>query len=74
MSDDNVKPMVALAMRLDRLEVENFHLKDENGRLKKILYSYRTYYKAAMRATSLGLCKRVIKHATEDDQKISNGG
>lgn len=38
---------------------------------EKILYSYRTYYKAAMRATSLGLCKRVIKHATEDDRKIT---
>lgn len=43
-------------------------------RLRKILYSYRTYYKAAMRATSLGLCKRVIKHATEDDRKLNNGG
>ncbi len=45
-------------------------LKRKNRRLKKMLHSYHTYFEAAMRATSLGLCKRVIKHALEDEQKL----
>jgi len=45
-------------------------MKQKNKRLKKILHSYHTYFEAAMRATSLGLCKRAIKHALEDEQKI----
>ena len=45
-------------------------MKRKNKLLKKILKSYRIYYVAAMRATSLGLCKRAIKHALEDEQKI----
>ena len=47
-------------------------LKEKNRLLRKILKSYRIQYKAAMRATSLGLCKRVIKHALEDEQKLRN--
>ncbi len=45
-------------------------LKQRNQLLKKILRSYRIQYKAAMRATSLGLCKRVIKDALEDERKL----
>ncbi len=47
-------------------------LKRKNKRLRKILKSYRIQYQAAMRATSLGLCKRAIKHALEDEQKLKN--
>ncbi len=45
-------------------------LKRRNRYLRKVLYSYHTYFKAAMRATSLGLCKRAIKHALEDEKKL----
>ena len=39
-------------------------------KLEKIISSYHIQFKAAMRATSLGLCKSIIKHALEDEQKI----
>ncbi len=48
-------------------------LKEKNKLLRKILKSYRIQFKAAMRATSLGLCKRIIKHALEDEQKLKGG-
>ena len=48
-------------------------LKTKNKLLCKILKSYRIQFKAAMRATSLGLCKRVVKHALEDEQKLKGG-
>ncbi len=41
--------------------------------LEKILDSYHVQFKAAMRATSLGLCKKVIKHAFEDERKVKKG-
>ncbi len=44
--------------------------KERNRLLRKILKSYRIQYIAAMRVTSLGLCKRVIKHALEDEKKF----
>lgn len=44
----------------------------ENERLTKILVSYHIQFQAAMRAQSLGLCKRVIKHALEDEQAINS--
>ena len=50
--------------------------KERNKQLRKILKSYRIQYMAAMRVTSLGLCKRIIKHALQDEQKfkrIENG-
>lgn len=37
---------------------------------RKILDSWHIQYRAAMHATSLGLCKRVIKHAWEDEQAL----
>ncbi len=37
--------------------------------LRTILDSYRIQYTAAMRATSLGLCKRAIKHALEYERR-----
>lgn len=39
----------------------------ELERLQKIVNSFRVQCTAAMKATSLGLCKRVIKHALDDD-------
>lgn len=44
--------------------------KREYEMLIRILQSYQTYFNAAMRATSLGLCKAVIKHAKEDEKRI----
>lgn len=44
------------------------------NRLKKMIFSYHTQYTAAMKATSLGLCKRIIKHALEDEQDLKGGG
>ena len=44
--------------------------RQRNKLLRKILKSYRIQYTAAMRATSLGLCKRVIKHALENEEKL----
>jgi len=38
-------------------------------KLERLLFSYRAQSEAAMRAPSLGLCKRIIKHAMEDDNK-----
>ena len=38
--------------------------------LKRIVDSFHTQFGAAMRATSLGLCKRVIKHALEDEREL----
>ncbi len=38
--------------------------------LEKILFSYRTQARAAMKAQSLGLCKKVISHAFTDEKKI----
>lgn len=37
--------------------------------LNKIIASYHIQFQAAMKATSLGLCKRVIKHALEDEKE-----
>ena len=44
--------------------------KERNRQLRRIINSYHIQFKAAMRATSLGLCKRIIKHALEDERKI----
>lgn len=43
---------------------------DENRRLKEVLDIWHIQFNAAMRATSLGLCKRIIKHAWEDEQAL----
>ncbi len=45
----------------------------ETEALKAKLDSYRIYFTAAMRATSLGLCKRAIKHALEEERRMQNG-
>ncbi len=42
---------------------------DLSQELQKKLDSFRVQCKAAMRAQSLGLCKRIIKHAIEDDER-----
>lgn len=39
-------------------------------RLEQILSSYHIQFGAAMRATSFGLCKRIIKHALEDERSL----
>jgi len=41
----------------------------ENIRLKEALGIYKIQFNAAMRAKSLGLCKKVISHARKDVQK-----
>ena len=51
---------------------EIYELKCKVIQLEKILRSYRIQYKSAMKAQSLGLCKRVIKHAIEDDRAIQS--
>ncbi len=58
------------ANRAVDLLARNKRLRRKNKLLKKILYSYHVYFTAAMRATSLGLCKRSIKHALEDEKKF----
>jgi len=45
-------------------------LEAENKKLEKILICYREYYIAAMRARSLGLCKKAIMHALEYEKDI----
>jgi len=54
------------------LKLEEQYLKEleELEKLRKSVQSYRIQCVAAMRAGTLGLCKSVIKHAMEDDQKI----
>lgn len=42
--------------------------------LKHLVFTYRTQCRAAMKAQSLGLCKRVIKHALDDDKEMNNDG
>ena len=40
-------------------------------KLERIIYSYHTQFEAAMKAQSLGLCKKLIKHALDDDRELS---
>lgn len=46
----------------------------EVERLRHLVFTYRTQCRAAMKAQSLGLCKRVIKHALDDEKELNNGG
>jgi hypothetical protein len=38
--------------------------------MRMVIESYETQFKAAMRAKSLGLCKKVISHALYDHNKL----
>lgn len=51
-------------------ERENEQLQAKIKQLEKIIHSYHIQYKAAMKATSLGLCKRIIMHALDDEQSL----
>jgi hypothetical protein len=45
-------------------------LEEENEKLKEIIDVYKIQFSAAMRAKSLGLCKKVISHALTDHKKL----
>ncbi len=51
---------------IKELQAKIKQLEAEVERLKKIKHSCAVQYKAAMRAKSLGLCKKVISHALTD--------
>lgn len=45
-------------------------LQEELKILRLIIDSYHIQFNAAKRATSLGLCKRVIMHALDDERDL----
>ena len=47
--------------------------KKKHSNLKRILEIYHIQFKAAMRAQSLGLCKKCIKHALDDEERLMKG-
>jgi hypothetical protein len=51
------------------VECTNNCCEKEISDLRALLTIYRIQCRAAMKARSLGLCKRVIKHAIEDDYR-----
>ena len=55
---------------VEKLQTENERLETTKELVKKILYSYKVQFSFAMKATSLGLCKKAIKHAIDDEKKI----
>jgi len=59
-----------LELMISELQEDDLKMRAKLRQTEEILSSYRIQARAAMKAQSLGLCKKVISHAFTDEKKI----